>query len=253
MKKGIIIPFKIVVFQLLTISCLLQGCKSHENTTKVPVRDQTPSVPVMPFIPGRSVQKIDLPVFIPILELQNRINLELFAPGYGKYYVCTGQPDCDKRFKDLYLEKPILSVTTEGISIRMHLAGNAHFLFLSPGISEDITLTASPEVTNDTLYFKHVKVEQSSGDILLNLTSALFEKNIEEKIQQNAWYSFRPSLDAITNQAKKQFPMKYGGAVLLLNLTQISLKKVSIESAPDQGIIAEFSADLEEEDSSFAR
>jgi hypothetical protein len=135
----------------------------------------------------------------------------------------------------------------------MHLAGNAHFLFLSPGISEDITLTASPEVTNDTLYFKHVKVEQSSGDILLNLTSALFEKNIEEKIQQNAWYSFRPSLDAITNQAKKQFPMKYGGAVLLLNLTQISLKKVSIESAPDQGIIAEFSADLEEEDSSFAR
>lgn len=246
-------PFKTLVYQLLVISCLLPGCKSRKNTAKVPVKEQSPPMEVTPYVPGKSVQKIDLPVFIPVLELQNRINIELFAPGYGKYYVCTGQPGCDKRFKDLYLEKPILSVTNDGISIRMHLAGVAHVLFLNPEISEDITLTASPEVEDDTLYFKRVKVEQSSGDMLLNLTSALFEKDIEQKIQQNAWYSFRPSLDAITNQAKKQFPMKYGGAVLLLNLNQIYLKKVSIESAPDQGIIADFSADLEEEDSSFAR
>jgi hypothetical protein len=202
---------------------------------------------------GKPVQKIDLPVFIPILELQKQIIQILFDPGHGKYYVCNGQTNCDKRFKDLYLENPILSVDGDLISIRMHLAGNTHILFLSPGVSEDITITAVPEVQNDTLYFRHVKLEQSSGDLLLNLTSALFEKDIEEKIQENAWYSFRPSLDAITNQAKKQFPVKYGGAVLLLNLNKISLKKVSIESSPDQGIMAEFSADLEEEDSSFAR
>jgi hypothetical protein len=202
---------------------------------------------------GKPIQKIDLPVFIPILELQKQIIQILFDPGHGKYYVCNGQTNCDKKFKDLYLENPILSVDGDLISIRMHLAGNTHFLFLSPGISEDITITAVPEVQNDTLYFRHVKLEQSSGDLLLSLTSALFEKDIEEKIQENAWYSFRPSLDAITNQAKKQFPVKYGGAVLLLNLSKISLKKVSIESSPDQGIMAEFSADLEEEDSSFAR
>lgn len=241
------------ILKLFIIGSLLYGCKSHENTTKVPVQNGTPPISVSPSIPGKPIQKIDLPVFIPILELQNQINLMLFAPGYGKYYICTGQPDCDKRFKDLYLEKPILSVTGDLISIRVHLAGTAHFLFLSPGISEDITLTASPEVKNDTLYFKHVKLEQSSNDLLLNLTSALFEKAIEQKIQQNAWYSFRPSLDAITNQAKKQFPFKYGGAVLLLNLTKIYLKTVSIESSPNQGIMVNFSADLEEEDSSFAR
>lgn len=253
MKKGILFRLQIITCQLLIISCLLPGCKSRENTTKVPVKGQSLTASLTPSASGKPIQKIDLPVFIPILELQNRVNIELFDPGYGKYYICTGQPDCDKRFKDLYLEKPILSVTGDGISIRMHLAGIAHFLFLSPTVSEDITLTASPEVRNDTLYFKHVKVEQSSGDLLLNLTSALFEKTIEQKIQQNAWYSFRPSLDAITNQARKQLPVKYGGAVLLLNITNIYLKKVSIESAPDQGIIADFMADLEEEDSSFAR
>lgn len=238
---------------LLAIACLLHGCKSRQNTAKVPVKDQSAPVTVTPAVPGKPIQKIDLPVFIPILELQNQINQILFVPGYGKYYICTGQPNCDKRFKDLYLEKPILSITGDLISIRMHLAGKAHFLFLSPAISEDITLTAAPEVKNDTLYFRHVRLEQSSGDLLLNLTSSLFEKTIEEKIQQNAWYSFRPSLDAITNQAKKQFPIKYGGSVLLLNLTKIYLKKVSIESSPDQGILADFSADLEEEDSSYAR
>jgi hypothetical protein len=239
--------------KLFVICSLLYGCKSHENTTKVQVQNGTPAISVSPSIPGKPIQKIDLPVFIPILELQNQLNQTLFAAGYGKYYVCTGQPNCDKRFKDLYLENPILSVNGDLISIRVHLAGVAHFLFLNPGISEDITLTTSPEVKNDTLYFRHVKLEQSSGDILINLTSALFEKTIEQKIQQNAWYSFSPSLDAITNQAKKQFPVKYGGSVLLLNLIKIHLKTVSIESSPDQGILADFSADLEEEDSSFAR
>jgi hypothetical protein len=247
MKQGILL--------LLTASTLFFGCKSHKNTTKVEMKDQPKPtvVSTTPSIPGKPVQKIDLPVFIPILELQKQIVQILFDPGYGKYYVCSGQPDCDKKFKDLYLETPILSVTGNLISIKMHLAGNTHILFLSPGISENITVTAVPEVQNDTLYFRHVTLEQSSGDLLLNLTSAIFEKDIEKKIQDNAWFSFRPSLDAITNQAKKQFPVKYGGAVLLLNLTRISLKKVSIESSPDQGIMADFSADLEEEDSSFAR
>jgi hypothetical protein len=251
MKKDVSKKLSVTGYWLIAVSCMFYGCKSQKNTAKVEVKG-TP-VPIYTDVPGKPIQKIDLPVFIPILELQNQINQLLFVPGYGKYYVCTGQPDCDKKFKDLYLENPILSVTGNLISIRMHLAGNMHVLFFSPGISTDITVTAVPEVQNDTLYFRHVKLEQSSGDILLNLTSAFFEKTIEQKIQQNAWYSFRPSLDAITNQAKKQFPVKWSGAVLLLNLNKISLKKVSIESSPDQGIMAEFSADLEEEDSSFAR
>jgi hypothetical protein len=243
MKQGIIFLF--------TASVLVYGCKSHKNSTKVSVKDG--ATLITSANPSKPIEKIDLPVFIPVLELQNQINQTLFAPTYGKYYICTGQPDCDKKFKDLYLENPIVSIAGNLVSIKMHLAGNTHILFLSPGISTDITVTAVPEVQNDTLYFRHVKLEQSSGDLLLNLTSALFEKAIEEKIQQNAWFSFRPSLDAIANQAKKQFPVKYGGAVLLLNLTKIYLKKVSIESSPDQGIMALFSADLEVEDSSFAR
>jgi hypothetical protein len=236
---------------ILTASLFCFGCKSHKNITKVSVKDGTTVITTAN--PTKPIQKIDLPVFIPVLELQNQINQLLFVPTYGKYYICNGQPDCDSKFKDLYLENPIISVTGNLLSIKMHMAGTTHILFLSPVISTDITVTAVPEVQNDTLYFRHVQLEQSSGDLLLNLTSALFEKEIEDKIQKNAWYSFRPSLDAIANQAKKQFPVKYGGAVLLLNLTKIYLKKVSIQSSPDQGIMALFSADMEEEDSSFAR
>lgn len=243
---------KQAIITLLTASALFYGCKSRKNTTKVSVKDQ-PKPTIVSAPGGKPIQKIDLPVFIPIAELQKQIYRVLFAPGFGKYYPCSGQPNCDKRFKDLYLEEPIVNINGNFISIKMHLAGVAHILFLSPGISTDITLTAIPEVQNDTLYFRHVKLEQSSGDILLNLTSSLFEKKIEQKVQQNAWYSFRPALDSITTQAKKQFPIKFGGSVLLLNLTKIYLKKVSIESYPDQGILADFSADLEEEDSSFAR
>jgi len=243
MKKGLIL--------LSILSVLSYGCKSHKNVTKE--AEKSISAEASPGAPLKPVQKIDLPVFIPILELQNQIYQILFAPGYGKYYVCATQPNCDKRFKDLYLENPMFTVTGNLISIRMHLAGNAHLAIFSPGISEDITVTAVPEVMNDTLFFRHVKLSQSSGSLLLTLTSALFERTIEQKIQQNAWYSFRPQLDAITAQAKKQFPVKWSGAYLLLNLNKIYLKKISVQSTPDQGIMADFSADLEIEDSSFAR
>lgn len=238
------------VILLLSAAMLFLGCKSRKNITNVSMKDE--SKPPASNISGKPVQKIDLPVFIPIVELQNQINQILFVPGNGKYYPCS-QPNCDKRFKDLYLENPVLSVTGNLISIKMHLAGRTHFLFLSPVISTDITVTGVPEVQNDTLYFRHIKLKQSSGDLLLNLTSTLFEKDIEQKIQQKACYSFRPALDSITRQVGKQFPVKWGGAVLLLNLKKIYLKQVSIESAPDQGILADFSVDMEEEDSSFAR
>ncbi len=158
------------IFLLLIVPAIMLGCKSHKNISKVPVKGT--SVPITPVTVVKPTQKIDLPVFIPILELQNQIVQLLFAPTYGKYYVCTGQPDCDKKFKDLYLEKPILSVTGSLIEIKMHLAGTAHILFLNTDISTDISLTAVPEVQNDTLYFRKVKLEQSSDDIVLNLSSS---------------------------------------------------------------------------------
>jgi len=128
MKKGFLI--------ILTVSSVFYGCKSHKNTTTVPMKDE-PKPTVISNPSGKPIQKIDLPVFIPVLELQNQINQILFAPGYGKYYICNGQTDCDKKFKDLYLENPIISIVGNLISIRMHLAGNTHILFLSPGISTD--------------------------------------------------------------------------------------------------------------------
>ncbi|HSY77629.1 MAG TPA: hypothetical protein VK890_12265, partial [Bacteroidia bacterium] len=90
-----------ISYKLLAISCFLFGCKSHKNISKVEVKDNTKPLTIV--APSKPIQKVDLPVFIPILELQNQVNQILFAPTYGKYYVCSGQPDCDKKFKDLYL------------------------------------------------------------------------------------------------------------------------------------------------------
>ncbi len=233
------------------------GCKSHKSTVKTPPKPapQPSASVVTPYAPPstKPIQSINLPIFIPVMELQTQIYQVLFAPGYGKYYPCASSQDCDRKYKDLYLENPIVSVKDKQISIKLHLAGNTHVFIFNPGISDDITLTATPFVQNDTLYFKNVTMEQSSGDLLLNLSAALFKDKIEQKLQQNAWYAFGPSLDAITNQAKKQFPVKWGGAVLLLNLSKVHLNNVTVQAAPDQGIMANFSADLEVEDSSFAR
>jgi hypothetical protein len=228
--------------KLLIISLIIGGCKSHSNITKSVVSSSG----------TKTIQTINLPVFIPDTVLQREFYNALFLAGGGKYYPCK-QPGCDPKFKDLYLENPRISINGNLISIKVHIAGNSHVIFLNPGISADITLTARPQVQNDTLYFRDVKLEQSSKSLLLNLTSALFKNTLEQKIQQVAAISFRPELDAITRQVKKQFPINYAGAYLLLDLKTIHLVSVSVQQSPNEGIFIDISADMETEDSSFGK
>ncbi len=231
-----------ISYRLLAISCLLYGCKDTQNVTK----STEVSGNKLP------IQTIDLPVFIPDSLIQKQLYQSLFEAGKGKYYPCV-PPHCDAKFKDIYLENPVISVTGNLVSIKVHIAGNIDLSFLKSGISEDITLTAKPQVQNDTLYFRNVTLQHSSKNLLLNLTSILFENTIKQKIQQYAWYSFHPLLNTITSQAKKEFPIKWQGAVLLLNLNAIHLKSVSFQLTPDEGILVDFSADLETENSSYAK
>jgi Domain of unknown function (DUF4403) len=231
-----------ISYKLLAISFLLFGCKSHQNATKSATTNAT----------GKPIQTIDLPVFIPDTVLQNELYKVLFAAGKGKYFPCK-EPNCDPKFKDLYLENPHIGMLGNLISIKVHIGGTAHLVILNTGVSVDVTLTARPEVQNDTLYFRDVELEQSSQSLLLNLTSALFRNTVRQQIEQHAVISFRSELDAVTKQAKKQFPFKYGGVTLLIDLSAIHLKSVNIQQVPDEGILVVFSADLETEDSSFAR
>jgi len=242
MKEGILQKLLALSCWLLASSCLFYGCKSHKNITKSVVSTNG----------SKPIQTIDLPIFIPDSVLQNQLYHTLFAPGNGKYYPCN-QPNCDPKFKDIYLENPVIGVSGNLVTIKVHVAGITHVLFVNAGISDDIILTAKPEIQNDTLYFKDVELEHSSQSILLNLTSRLFKNTIQQKIQQYARYSFRQALDGVATEVEKKFPIKYGGAVLLLNLKKIELKSVNVQSNPEQGITVDFSADLETEDSSFAR
>ena len=236
---------------ILSVVFVLAACKSHKQVQSQP----TPAPSTGAYAPvvidtGKPFQLVQLPVFIPILELQNQVFQTFFAPGYGKYYPCQGQ-DCDDSYKNLYLENPMLRVDGDNIVIRMHLAGKASLLFLSPDVSGDITLTAVPAVKHDTLYFQNVAMDHSSDNLLTKIASAIFEKRIVTKIQDNAWYAFRPKLDAMTTDAKKRFPLKWGNICLMLNLAVVNLNAVHTSLPPSEGILADFTAKLTIESADF--
>jgi hypothetical protein len=225
----------------------LTGCKGPKGAQQ---SQQDKAVQVTLF--GDTIkpkQVVKLPVFIPILELQNQLYQQFFAPNYGKYYPCQDH-DCGDAYKDLYVESPFIHIKDSMITIKMHLAGQAHMLF-SFGVSGDITLTANPVVRNDTLYFKNVQMQPSSQSILLAITTSLFGQKIIDKIQEKAWYSFRPKLDATAADMRKKFPLKWGNICLLLNLNRIYLNDVSTRTKPVEGIIANFAAEMTIEGGDF--
>jgi hypothetical protein len=240
------------ILLLLLICYLFAACKSSSHTQKqeTVTSSKTTQAPIVKDT-GKPRQIVELPVFIPILELQNQLYQSFFAPNYGKFFPCDGHPDCDDSYKNLYLEQPVLKVDGSHIVIKMHLAGKADLVILSTDVSSDITLTALPSVKNDTLYFKDLTMDHSSNNILLKIASKLFEKRIISAIQKNAWYAFRPKLDAMTADTRKKFPLKWGNICLLLDLGKINMKQVSTSPAPNEGIMADFSAELTIEDATF--
>ncbi len=226
----------------------LSGCKSTHNLQQSGQNNNGVQVTLA----GDTIkpkQIIKLPVFIPALELQNQLYQQYFAPNYGKYYPCQNS-DCDDAYKDLYVESPFIHIKDSMVTIKMHLAGVAHVL-LSFTVSGDIMLTAQPVVKNDTLYFKNVTMVPSSQNTLLAITTSLFGQKIVDKIQEKAWYSFRPKLDATAADMRKKFPLKWGNICLLLNLNRIYLNTVSTQLKPVEGIIANFAAELTIESGDF--
>jgi len=226
---------------------LIIGCKS---TKQIQAAEQNKGVQVtLSGDTNKPIQVIALPVFIPAIELQNQLYQQYFAPNYGKYYPCQGEA-CDDSYKDLYVESPFIHIKDSLVTIKMHLAGVAHVL-INANVSGDITLTAKPEVHNDTLYFRHVTMKPSSQSIILAITTSLFGKVIEKKIQDKAWYSFRPKLDATKEDMRKKFPLKWGNICLLLDLKRIYLNDVKTQLKPVEGIIADFAAQLTVESGDF--
>lgn len=222
----------------LLLSIAISGCKTQTVARQTQVNKIVMEDTVKPS------QLVSLPVFIPVEQLQKQLYKLYFEPTYGKFYPCAGHDDCSDLYKDLYLENPMLNVKGDLISIHLHLSGNTKLLLLHPSVSGEITLTAKPVVSNDTLYFENVKMEKSSQSFLLKVASVLFEKKIIAKIQSSAWFSFRPCLDNYTKDFQKQLPLKNESTVLLLSLKRIYLKKVSTMQSPTEGILADFSAEI---------
>jgi len=225
----------------------LYSCKS---TKPVPQKQKPYSGQIT--VSGDTVkakETLQLPVFIPISELQNQLYQQFFAPTYGKYFPCQNQ-DCGDAYKDLYVSEPFIHVKDSMITIKMHLGGVAHVL-LSFEVSADLLLTAQPMVKNDTLYFKNVTMQPSSQNIITAITTSFFGQKIVDVIQRNAFYSFRPRLDATAADMRKKFPLKWGNICLLLNLNRIFLNNVTTRIKPVEGIIANFAAEMTIESGEF--
>ena len=237
---------KQLAFIILALYVLV-GCKS---TTVVQQSNLSKGLmAVLGKDSNKPVQVVNLPVFIPASELQSQLYQQYFAPNYGKYYPCQGQA-CDDSYKDLYVENPFIHIKDSLVTIKMHLGGMAHLL-VNIDVSGDITLTAKPEVHNDTLYFRHVTMKPSSQSLILAITTSLFGKVIEKNIQDKAWYSFRPKLDETKEDLRKKFPLKWGNICLLLDLKRIILNDVKTQEKPIEGIIADFAAQLTIESGDF--
>jgi hypothetical protein len=232
---------------IILVLYVLVGCKS---TTVVQQSNLNKGLmAVLGKDSNKPVQVVNLPVFIPASELQSQLYQQYFAPNYGKYYPCQGQA-CDDSYKDLYVENPFIHIKDSLVTIKMHLGGMAHLL-VNIEVSGDITLTAKPEVHNDTLYFRHVTMKPSSQSLILAITTSLFGKVIEKNIQDKAWYSFRPKLDATKEDLRKKFPLKWGNICLLLDLKRIILNDVRTQAKPVEGIIADFAAQFTIESGDF--
>lgn len=226
---------------------MLAGCKS---THKLAQTNQP--VPVQLTTSGDTLKAkeiLQLPIFIPAIELQNQLYKQYFEPNYGKYYPCQSQ-DCGDAYKDLYVTDPFIHIQDSMITIKMHLAGVAHML-LSFNISGDILLIAQPAVRNDTLFFKNVTMQPTNQSLIFAITTSLFGQTIVDKIQKSAFYSFRPKLDETTADFRKKFPLKWGNICLLLNLNRISLSNIITQQKPIEGIIANFAAEMTIESGEF--
>lgn len=234
---------------MLCVVYVFVGCKSHKGVTGSQQLANN-GVPQVVLGDGKPVQTVNLPIFIPAIELQNQLYQSFFAKNDGRYYPCSTSDDCSDGYKDLYVENPVIHIKDSLVAIKMHLGGVAHML-LDFNVSGDMMLTATALVKNDTLYFRNVTMQPSSQNLVTSIATGLFGKKITRKIQEKAWYSFRPKLDSTTADLQKKFPLKWGNICLLLNIKKIFLNKVITQTKPVEGIVANFTADLTIETGDF--
>jgi hypothetical protein len=228
---------------------LFAACKTTNKVTQ----SATSTTKISISSDSKAVQTIHLPVFVPVQQLQKQLYDNFFAANYGKYYPCEGRTDCSDLYKDLYIEDPILKIKGNSILLKLHLAGQVNALVFHPDVSGDIMFTGNPVIKSDTLFFQDIKMERSSQSFLLSVASKLFEKQIIKKIQANAWYSFRPTLDKYTTDFQKQMPIKWESSVLLLSLKKIYLNAVALQEVPNEGITADFTAELATEPNNYGQ
>ena len=167
------------------------------------------------------------------------------------FYPCPDRSECGKYASGIYLENPVLSVNGSFITLKVHLTGHANFFLFRPGITGNIYLTGTPVVENDTLFLKNISLEVQSQNLILKYVASSFAEKLVAAIQEKAFFPLKPKVDELTTELKKQFPIKWGSACLLLDIEKIKLKQVYPKSSPKEGIVADFGISIKIEDETF--
>jgi hypothetical protein len=193
--------------------------------------------------------QVPLPVFIPLSEIQKKLYAELFTTN-GRFYPCPDKSDCGKYASEIYLEDPQLSVNGAFITLKVHLTGHGSFLLFRPGITGNIFLTATPVIENGDLKLKDMTLEVQSNNMILKYITSKFRDKLVDALKEHSSFPLQSKIDEVTEELKKQFPIKWGSACLLLDIEKIKLKQIYPKQNPTPGIIADFGISIKIEDES---
>lgn len=228
------------------------GCPGCSNSTSnsIEVLIQSLRDALNP-VGSDELYQVPLPVFLPIQELTSQFYKALFEKNGGKFYPCPERSECGKYASKIYLENPVFSVNGAFLTLKVHLTGHGRFFIFRPGITGNIYLTGTPVVENDTLFLKNISIEVQSQNLILKYITSQFAQKLVDGIQEKAFFFLKPKMDELTEELKKQFPIKWGSACLLLDIDKIKLKQVYPKANPKEGIVADFGISIKIEDESF--
>lgn len=196
-------------------------------------------------VPGTNKGKWIIPVFMSKQDIIDTLNQEVFKDD-GKYYPCRGDEgkDC-KNYQDVYVEWPKLEFLGGAVTLEMHMSGHVSWNIFYPGITGDLLFFAVPQVTPKAVILNKLQMETKSDNLLVQYTSNKFKENIQKTLDEHKSISLEKKLGEGVKATEKFFPAKYGNVCVTIKLTDLSLSSWEITSAPDEGIMVTFLAELE--------
>lgn len=194
--------------------------------------------------PATDALLVPLPIFVPVENISQLLREQIYND-HGRFYPCKHVAACNGDAQDLYLENPEVTVQGGALVVSSHLSGHyCVFLFICPGLTGNLRLFAKPTVDeHNNLRFDQPTLEVQTSNALVKYASPKVGPRIVQAVA-SARLALQPKLDSIVQDARRRFPIPWGGACLLLNVTDLTLRGIVLSESPP-GLTANFGAGIQ--------